>query len=137
MKQARRHLVFLLSVVLVFSLFSCVRAAYRSDHPRVGRVVIESPGACPDYSGIWLTNLGKMELNQIKCRITGASNISGEYVDIEGEVTGGRFEFSWVGKNNSGYGYLVVDEPNGRIAGEYGFDSASIGGGTITGQKER
>jgi hypothetical protein len=114
-----------------------MRAAYRSEHPRVGGGVVEAPGACPDYSGIWSTNLGKMEFNQIGCRINGAGRISGEYVDIEGEVTGGRYEFGWVGKKSSGYGYLVVDEPNGRITGEYGFGSASIGGGTITGEKKR
>jgi hypothetical protein len=137
MKPTIRYLSYLIAFALILSLFSCIRAAYRSEHPRVGGAVIEAPGACPDYSGIWMTNLGKMEFNQIGCRINGAGNISGQYVDIEGEVTGGRFEFGWVGKTNSGYGYLVVDEPNGRISGEYGYGSASIGGGMISGEKKR
>jgi hypothetical protein len=137
MTRAGRYLTCVISLFLLVSLLSCVRAAFRSEHPRVGGVVIESPGPCPNYSGIWETNLGKMEFNQIGCRIYGSGRISGRYVDIEGEVTGGRFEFSWEGKDNSGYGYLVVDEPNGRITGEYGFGSASMGGGTITGEKER
>jgi hypothetical protein len=137
MKPIVRYLPFLIAFTLVLLLVSCVRAAYRSEHPWVGGPVIEAPGSCPNYSGIWMTNLGKMEFNQIRCRIYGAGRISGQYVDIEGEVTGGRLEFSWVGKTNSGYGYLVVDEPNGRLSGEYGYGSASIGGGIISGEKKR
>jgi hypothetical protein len=138
MKQSIKYFMCLIAFVLTLSLISCMAVGNRAGHPRVGGPVIEAPGACPDYSGIWMTNLGKMEFNQVGCRITGAGRISREYVDIQGEVTGGQFEFRWVGKNKSGEGYLVVDEPNDRIAGEYWVGPADgVGGGAITGQKRR
>lgn len=137
MRFKNGHFLFILSVLIIFTFMSCGRAAYRSEHPRVGGGVIGAPGICPDFSGIWSTNIGTMELNQVGYRINGAGNFEHGYVDIDGEIRGGQLEFQWEGKKSSGWGYLIVDEANDQITGEWGYGNESTGGGAITGTKVR
>lgn len=137
MRISIRYSILIMSVVLLISLIACGRMAHRAGHPRVGGVVIEAPGPCTDYSGIWSTNLGKMELNQVGCRVNGAGNFEHGYADIDGEVLGGQLEFHWEGKHNSGWGYLIVDEANDSISGEWGYGDEFTGGGAIKGNRLR
>ncbi len=137
MSFKNRNFLFVVSFLIILTFISCGRVAYRSDHPRVGGVVVEAPGLCPDFSGIWNTNLGTMELNQVGYRIDGAGNFAHGYSDIDGEIRGGQLEFQWKGKNASGHGYLIVNEATDQITGEWGFGNESTGGGAISGTRVR
>jgi hypothetical protein len=132
-----RYFVLMISILISFTLISCGRMAYRSEHPKVGGGVVGAPGMCPDFSGIWDTNIGTMELNQVGYRINGAGNFPHGYADIDGEIRGGQLEFQWKGKNASGHGYLIVDEATDQITGEWGLGDEFTGGGAITGTKVR
>jgi hypothetical protein len=127
----------LLFILIFFMIISCGRMAYRTEHPRVGGAVMEAPGHYPDFSGIWTTNIGRMELNQFGARINGAGNFAQGYADIDGEIRGDQLEFQWKGKNASGWGYLIVNEANDTITGEWGYGSEFTGGGAITGTRIR
>ena len=70
-----------------------------------------------DWSGEWITDLGRMELRQKKGRVEGDY---GEEGSLRGEVLGGRLEFEWNRGKEAGDRDL-----RGRSDGRAGADRLS------------
>lgn len=79
-----------------------------------------SQGAPADFSGLWLTDLGLMELTRAGSKVKGRYAFRGTS-SIEGEAKGRHFDFH-VKAARTGPGWFDLDETGTHIAGAGGTD---------------
>jgi predicted esterase len=77
-------------------------------------------GETASFSGLWLTDLGLMELTQEGAKVKGRYALRGTS-SIEGEVKGRHLEFK-LKAFRTGPGWFDLDERGGRLAGAGGTD---------------
>ena len=79
-----------------------------------------SEGKPADFSGLWLTDLGLMELTQDGTKVRGLYALRGTS-SLEGEVKGRHFEFRYKGFRG-GPGWFDLDAKGATLAGASGTD---------------
>lgn len=94
------------------------------------------PASDLNFTGIWNTNWGVLEIIQEGNAVTG--NYGGNNPGtIKGTANGKRLDYQWIGENGeSGFGYFELAEDGNSISGEWGAGNDNSGGGIWSGTRQ-
>ena len=76
-------------------------------------------GAEDGFEGMWETTFGPMELKQKGDRITGSYSMRGASCPLQGQVSKGRFEFTYREGDTTGEGWFQLGTGGGTFAGKW------------------
>ena len=76
-------------------------------------------GAEGGFEGLWETTFGPMELKQKGDRITGSYSMRGAPCPLQGQVSKGRFEFTYREGDTTGEGWFQLGTGGGAFAGKW------------------
>ena len=76
-------------------------------------------GAEGGFEGMWETTFGPMELKRKGDRITGSYSMRGASCPIQGQVSKGRFEFTYREGDTTGEGWFQLGTGGGTFAGKW------------------
>ena len=139
MKSLRKEVLVLLtlsiSISLILSLPSCRAVRERAKEREMEKLKAEVTEGCVNFTGIWDTNLGELEILQRGCDVEGTlEGTGGGFYRIEGAVVENTLDFEWKGPKGRGLGYFIMDESGNSFTGEYGDEEENSGRGVWDGE---
>jgi hypothetical protein len=118
----------ILSVSLLLSVFSCRALREKAKEKEMERLKGVVTEGCVNFTGVWDTNLGDLEILQRECEAEGFLHaIGGGVYKLEGVVTDMTLDFSWIGPKGEGSGYFLMDESKTSFKGETGQGEENTG----------
>ncbi len=139
MKRYRQTGLILITCFLVISLAlalpSCRKMREGAKERQMERLKAEKTDGCVNFTGVWDTNNGELEVLQRGCTAEGTlKGIGGGFYKLVGNVTNDTWDFEWSGPAGSGRGYFTMDPAGAVFIGENGDGQNNTGRGTWDGK---
>ena len=127
-------LTFLLVISLALVLPSCRKMREASKEREMENLKAEKTEGCVNFTGVWDTNNGELEVLQRGCDAEGTlKGIGGGFYELAGKVTNDTWDFEWNGPAGRGRGYFTMDPAGSKFIGENGDGENNTGRGTWDG----
>jgi len=134
MKRYRKIGLLVLAALLVASLAlalpSCRKAREAMEEKKMEELKAEKTEGCVNFTGVWDTNNGQLEVFQNGCVADGTlAGVGGGHYKLEGSVTNDTWDFTWKGPEGRGRGYFTMDPAGDKFIGEHGEGEENTGKG--------
>jgi hypothetical protein len=124
----------LLVISLALALPSCRKLREGAKERQMEKLKAETTEGCVNFTGVWDTNNGKLEVLQKGCEAEGTlEGIGGGYYRLAGTVTNDTWDFEWNGPAGRGRGFFTMDPAGAKFIGEHGEGENNTGNGAWDG----
>jgi hypothetical protein len=135
MKRYKQTGIIVLTSLLVISLAlflpSCRKIKEAAKERQMEKLKAEKTEGCLNFTGVWDTNNGELQVLQRGCEAEGTLvGIGGGLYNLTGTVTNDTWDFKWNGPAGTGRGYFTMDPAGIKFIGENGDGENNTGRGT-------